>query len=623
MENQQIPTVKQSKQKKLDHAVIRFSGDSGDGMQIAGSQFTLATAFLGNDLMTFPDYPAEIRAPENTLYGVSGFQIQIGDHKIFTPGDEVDVLIAMNPAALKVNIKDLKQNGLIIANKDEFNERNLSKVGYSSNPLHNPSVTSKFVVVEVPITTLTKNALKGLPLSPKEIERCKNFFALGISYWLFNRDPEPTVKWLKEKFEKKTIYAEANIKALLAGHAYAETIELFEGQYIIKKAHFEPGFYRNINGNLAIALGIVSAAVLSKLKILYASYPITPASDILHELSKYKYCNVYTLQAEDEIAAVGAAIGASYGGAIGITGSSGPGIALKTEAINLAVMTELPLVIINVQRAGPSTGMPTKTEQADLFQAFFGRNGESPIPIISPATPADNYYMVFEAIKIAVKFMTPVFFLSNGYLANGSEPWKLPNIENMDFNVDKPLFNEKIENYKIYGRDPDTLARKWVVPGNPHHIHRIGGLEKDEEGNISYDPENHEKMVHLRQEKIKRIENYIPEQEVFGAQKGDLLIVSWGSTFGAVRAAVEKLFHENYSIGHAHIKYLNPFPKNLEQILKSFKKIVVPEMNLGQLAFILRGRYLVPAESIHKVKGQPFNESELLEAFKNKLTEIY
>lgn len=619
MQEQEFSVHTKRINQQIEGVTIRFSGDSGDGIQLAGSQFTLATGYLGNDLMTFPDFPAEIRAPQNTLPGVSSFQIHFGNHKIFTPGDVADVLVVMNPAALKANIPYLKQNGIIIANIDEFNERNLIKVGYESDPLKEENLKQKFRIIEVPITTLTKNALKDTGLSAKEIERCKNFFALGITYWLFQRDPQPTINWLKKSFSNKPQLADANIKALMAGHAYAETIEAFEVRYEIKKASFEPGFYRNITGNTALALGIVASAILSKLKVLYAGYPITPASDILHELVKYKHCNVYTFQAEDEIAAICAAIGASYGGSIGITGSSGPGISLKTEAVNLAVMAELPLVIINVQRSGPSTGMPTKTEQADLLQAMFGRNGESPVPILAPATPSDNFYMIFEAIKIAIKYMTPVFYLSDGYLANGSEPWKIPNVEDLEFNVPKPILNDKIENYKVYKRNLDTLSRSWVVPGNPYHIHRIGGLEKNEEGNISYEPENHNKMVKLRYEKIQKIVQDIPPIEIFGKQEGDLLVVSWGSTFGSVREAVEVLYSQGYSIGHIHLKYLNPFPSNLEMILKSFKKIIVPEINLGQLAFLLRAKYLVPAEPYNQVRGKPFPVNELIQVFKGKL----
>lgn len=616
-ENNSTTSTKKLNQQ-IDNITIRFSGDSGDGIQLTGSQFTLATGFQGNDLMTFPDYPAEIRAPQNTIAGVSSFQIHFGNQEIYTPGDIVDVLVVMNPAALKANISYLKQNGILIANVDEFNERNLIKVNYEKNPLHDENLLQKYKIIEVPLSSLTKEALKNTGLTAKEIERCKNFFALGITFWLFQRDPEPTIQSIKKSFAKKPQLAEANIKALMAGHAYAETIEAFETRYEIRKGVFEPGIYRNINGNTALALGIITAGILSKMKVLYAGYPITPASDILHELVKYKYCDIYTYQAEDEIAAICAAIGASYGGSIGITGSSGPGISLKTEAVNLAVMTELPLVIINVQRSGPSTGMPTKTEQADLLQAMFGRNGESPVPVLAPATPSDNFNMIFEAIKIAVKYMTPVFYLSDGYLANGSEPWKLPNIENLEFNVLKPIYNEQIENYKIYGRDEETLARKWVVPGNPYHIHRIGGLEKNEAGNISYDADNHDTMVRLRHEKIQRIVQDIPEQEIYGNREGELLVVSWGSTFGSVREAVQNLYNQGHSIGHVHLRYLNPFPRNLEKILKSFKKIIVPEINLGQLAFILRGKYLVPAESYNAVKGRPLSVHELINVFKSK-----
>lgn len=613
-------TVPKISNVEIENITIRFSGDSGDGMQLAGSQFTLVAGYSGNDLMTFPDFPAEIRAPQNTLFGVSGFQIHFGNHKILTPGDQIDVLVAMNPAALKVNINDLKQNGIIIANIDEFNERNLIKVDYQSNPLDDEILNQKYKIIKVPITTLTKNALKDSGLTPKEIERCKNFFALGITYWLFQKDPQATINWLKQRFAKRPIFAEANIKALMAGHAYAETIEAFETRYEVKKAKFSPGFYRNITGNTALSLGIVTAAILSKMKVLYASYPITPASDILHELAKYKYCDIYTYQAEDEIAAICAAIGASYGGNIGITGSSGPGISLKIEAINLAVMTELPLVILDIQRGGPSTGLPTKTEQSDLLFTLFGRSGESHLPVLASSTPADNFYMILKAIELATKYMTPVILLSDGYLANGSEPWKLPNIEDLEFDIKKPNFNQKIDDYKVYKRNKETLAREWIVPGNPYHIHRIGGLEKNELGNVSYEPDNHDKMVRLRYEKIQRIANEIPELEIFGAQSGELLVVSWGSTFGHTREAVEILYNSGYSIGHIHLQYLNPFPKNLESILKSFRKIIVPEMNLGQLAFLLRGKFLVQAESINQVRGKPFLVQELVEAFKKKLT---
>lgn len=614
-------TIPKISSTEIENITIRFSGDSGDGMQLAGSQFTLVAGYSGNDLMTFPDFPAEIRAPQNTLFGVSGFQIHFGNHKILTPGDQIDVLVAMNPAALKVNINDLKQNGIIIANIDEFNERNLIKVDYQSNPLDDEKLKQKYKIIKVPITTLTRNALKDSGLTPKETERCKNFFALGITYWLFQKDPQASINWLKQRFAKKPLYAEANIKALMAGHAYAETIEAFETRYEVKKSKFSPGVYRNITGNTALSLGIVTAAILSKMKVLYASYPITPASDILHELAKYKHCDIYTYQAEDEIAAICAAIGASYGGNIGITGSSGPGISLKIEAINLAVMTELPLVILNIQRGGPSTGLPTKTEQSDLLFALFGRSGESHLPVLAPSTPSDNFYMVLKAIELATKYMTPVILLSDGYLANGSEPWKLPNIENLEFDIKKPNLNQKIDDYKVYKRNKETLAREWVVPGNPYHIHRIGGLEKNELGNVSYEPDNHDKMVRLRYEKIQRIAEGIPELEIFGAQSGELLVVSWGSTFGHTREAVEILYNLGYSIGHIHLQYLNPFPKNLESILKSFRKIIVPEMNLGQLAFLLRGKFLVQAESLNQVRGKPFFVQELVEAFKKKLTQ--
>lgn len=609
-----------SKSQTVLSATIRFSGDSGDGMQLAGSQFTQVTGIAGNDMMTFPDFPAEIRAPAGTIAGVSGFQIHFGSTDIFTPGQLVDVLVAMNPAALKANLKELKAGGILIVNTNEFVERNLKKVNYDSNPLDNPELSEKYRLIPVDITDATHRALADSSLSSRDKDRCRNMFALGITYWLYQRDPTPTIRWIESKFTNKGDIAQANINVLMAGHSYAETIELFETRYEVQKAKFEPGTYRNITGNTAIALGLITGTELSGLKALFAGYPITPASDILHTLAKYKNFSITTFQAEDEIAAMCAAVGASYGGTIGITGTSGPGIALKSEAMNLAVMTELPAVIVNVQRAGPSTGLPTKTEQADLLQVMFGRNGESPMPVIAAATPSDGFYMAIEAIRIALEFMTPVVLLSDGYIANGSEPWRLPVIEHIP-KIQSQLISKDADpkEFKAYSRDESTLARKWAPPGLAGFEHRIGGLEKNETGNISYESENHETMVRLRAEKIERIANFIPEQEVYPNSDGDLLVVSWGSTFGSTREAVESLISEGISVSHAHIRYINPFPKNLGQILSKFKKILVPEINTGQLAMLLRAKYLVDAKPCGRVTGRPLIADELKEIFRNEL----
>lgn len=610
------------KTEKLLSATVRFSGDSGDGMQLVGSQFTQVTGMAGNDMMTFPDFPAEIRAPQGTTAGVSGFQIHFGSTHIYTPGEKVDVLVAMNPAALKANIKDLKTGGILIVNTDEFDERNLKKVDYATNPLDDPELRQKYRVIPVPITESTRRTLANSGLSARDMDRCRNMFALGITYWLFQRDPEPTIRWIESKFSKKPEIAQANISALMSGHSYAETIELFETRYEVRRANFAPGIYRNITGNSAIALGLVAGARMAGLPALYAGYPITPASDILHQLSHYKNFGIRTFQAEDEIAAMCAAIGASYGGTIGITGSSGPGIALKTEAMNLAVMTELPVIIIDVQRAGPSTGMPTKTEQADLFQVMFGRNGESPIPVLAVATPSDGFTMAIEAIRIALEFMTPVVLLSDGYIANGSEPWKLPDIESLP-QIKNHLVSQSTDRstFKAYAREENTLARPWAPPGLAGFEHRIGGLEKNEAGNISYDGENHERMVRLRAEKIRRIARTIPEQDVFPSAEGDVLVVGWGSTYGSIREAVERLRDEGHAISHAHIRYIHPFPENLQSILRGFKKILVPEINTGQLAFILRGEFLVDARPCGRVTGRPLSVDELEHTFREALKE--
>jgi 2-oxoglutarate ferredoxin oxidoreductase subunit alpha len=595
--------------QEIEGVTIRFAGDSGDGIQLTGGQFTDATAFAGNDLSTLPDFPAEIRAPVGTLPGVSAFQIQFSSQDIMTPGDAPNVLVAMNPAALKVNLKDLEPGGILIVNSEAFNANNLKKAGYEKNPLEDGSLQD-FRVIQIQLTTLTRNALEGLGLKPTEVERCKNFFALGVMFWLFERPLDATLKYIESKFKKVPAIVEANKRALTAGHAYAETIELFEAHYRVKKAPISPGKYRKITGNEATALGFVAAGQLAKRQVYYGSYPITPASDVLHELAKHKSFEVLTFQAEDEIAAIGASIGAAFSGSLAVTGTSGPGVCLKSEAIGLAVSTELPLVILDVQRGGPSTGLPTKTEQADLLQAMFGRNGECPVAIVAPATPGECFSMTVEACRIAMKHMTPVFLLTDGYLANGSEPWKIPQVSELP-NLDFPNWTQK-EGFQPFRRDPKTLARPWVVPGTPGLEHRIGGIEKqDGTGNVSYDPDNHEKMVRLRAEKVARIADDIPPTEVYGPKQGDLLVIGWGSTYGAIRTAVSQAQKQGLQVAHAHVRYLNPFPKDLNEVMKHYKKVLVPELNLGQLKLLLRGHYLVDAQGLNKVKGQPFKVSEV------------
>ncbi|HWQ28420.1 MAG TPA: 2-oxoacid:acceptor oxidoreductase subunit alpha [Dehalococcoidia bacterium] len=597
--------------KEIEQVTIRFAGDSGDGMQLAGSQFTNTSAIVGNDVATLPDFPAEIRAPAGSLPGVSGFQIHFAGHDIYTPGDQPDVLVAMNPAALKTNLRDLVPGGLIIVNTDEFNETNLKKAGYETNPLEDRSLAG-YQVIKVPISTLNAEALKDSGLSAQQIDRSKNFFALGLMYWLYDRPLEPTMRWIDEKFAKNPQVAEANKRTLKAGYHFGETAELFAVHYRVPPAHLPPGRYRNITGNEATALGFLTAAKLADRPLFYGSYPITPASDILHELARFKNFGVRTFQAEDEIAAIGAAIGAAYGGAIGLTGTSGPGFALKSEALNLAVMTELPLVVIDVQRAGPSTGMPTKTEQADLLQAIFGRNGESPVPVVALATPGDCFTMAIEAVRIAIKYMTPVVFLSDAYLGNSSEPWRIPSLQ--DLPRIEVRFATDPDTFQPYARDPETLARPWAIPGTPGLEHRIGGLEKsDITGNVSYDPENHHRMVTLRAERIARIANDIPNVEVFGEPEGDLLVLGWGSTYGFIRSAVERVRAEGLAVSHAHLRYLNPFPANLGEVLAGFRRVLIPELNLGQLLLLIRGRYLVDAVGLNKVAGRPFRVAEIQE----------
>lgn len=594
--------------QELNEVTVRFAGDSGDGMQLTGSQFTDTTALYGNDLSTLPDYPAEIRAPIGTTYGVSGFQLHFSNKDIQTPGDSPDVLIAMNPAALKVNLNDLKPGAMIIINTSSFDARGLKLAGYETNPLEDNSLQG-FNVIQVPLTQMNATALEGLGLSNKEINRCKNFFALGMMYWIYSRPFEPTLNWLESKFGDKPEILEANKRALMAGYNFGENTELFTTRYEIKKANLPKGVYRNVSGNEAIALGFVTASVKSKLPLFLGSYPITPASDILHELSKHKNFGVRTFQAEDEIAAIAAAIGASFAGALAITTTSGPGLALKTEAIGLAVMTELPLVIIDIQRGGPSTGLPTKTEQADLLQSFYGRNGEAPVVVIAASSPADCFMMAFEASRIALKFMLPVILLSDGYLANGSEPWKIPDIDSIP---EIPVsFRTEKEGFFPYSRD-ENFARPWAIPGTPGLEHRIGGLEKaDITGNVSYDSDNHQHMVKLRAEKVKNVENHIPLLEVNGEQEGDLLVVGWGGTYGSISEAVTHVRNKGLKVSQAHFKYLNPFPKNTGEVLRRFKNVLVPEINLGQLSKILKSEFLVPVISFNKVKGLPFKVSEI------------
>ena len=606
-------TVPQQDQQiqELERVTIRFAGDSGDGMQLTGTQFTRTSAVFGNDISTLPDYPAEIRAPAGSLPGVSGFQLSFSSNEIHTPGDQPDVLVAMNPAALKTNIGDLPAGGALIVNKDAFTKQNLTKAGYAADPLTDGSLKS-YALFEIPVSTLNARALEGLEMTNKQVDLTKNFFCLGIMFWLYERSMDPTLRWIEEKFGAKPVLAEANRRALNAGYAFGETTEIFHTHYRVAPAHLPPGKYRNITGNEATALGLVAASKLAGRPLFYGSYPITPASDILHQLSGYKNFGVRTFQAEDEIAAVGAAIGASYGGAMGMTASSGPGIALKTEAMGLAVMVELPLVVIDVQRAGPSTGMPTKTEQSDLLQVLFGRNGDSPMPVVAPATPAECFDYAIEAWRIALKYMTPVVYLSDAFLATGSEPWRIPEVADLpgigvENHTDRGSFQP-------YRRDPETLARPWAVPGTPGLEHRIGGLEKaDVSGNVSYDPENHHKMQLLRAEKVAGIARDIPDLQVHGPARGDLLVLGWGSTYGAIRSAVERLQTAGQSVSHAHLRHLNPFPQNTEEVLRSFRTVLIPEVNLGQLLMLIRARYLIPAIGLDKVRGKPFRIAEIEE----------
>jgi 2-oxoglutarate ferredoxin oxidoreductase subunit alpha len=603
--------------QEIESATVRFVGDSGDGMQLVGTQFTTSSVLWGNDVSTLPDFPAEIRAPAGTIAGVSGYQINFSSNEIYTPGDQVDTLFAMNPAALKANLRDLQSGGLCIVNEEAFTKDGLDKAGYDENPLENGSLDD-YRLVTVPITKLTLDAVEGLGLNKKEAGRCKNFFTLGLAYWLYHRPIEKTIEWLEKKFAKNEAIKDANIRALKAGNSYGENVELIASTYMVNKAQIAPGKYRKLTGNAAIAMGLVAASKLSNKPLFYGSYPITPASDILHDLSAYKGFGVTTFQAEDEIAAVCSALGAAYGGALAVTGTSGPGVALKQEAIGLAVMTELPMVIVNVQRGGPSTGLPTKTEQADLLQAIYGRNGECPMPVLAASTPSDCFETAIEACHIAMRLMTPVMLLSDGYIGNGAEPWKIPNVEDLP-KIDIPYYtNGKVSDqntngngFKPYLRN-EELSRPWAIPGTPGYEHRIGGLEKQNiTGNVSYDPANHDEMIRLRQKKVKGLANLLPPVKVNGEESGEVLVIGWGSTYGAIRTAVDRARKQGKSVSSVHIRHMYPLPKNLGSIIKSFKHVLVPEINLGQFRMMLRSNYLVDASGLNLVRGLPFQVREI------------
>jgi 2-oxoglutarate ferredoxin oxidoreductase subunit alpha len=614
------------KVEQLDGVVIRFCGDSGDGMQLVGTQFTNVSAAFGNDVSTLPDFPAEIRAPVGTLAGVSGFQLHFSSTDIFTPGDEVDTLVAMNPAALKTNLGDLRRGGALIVNDDEFDKGNLQKAGYESNPLESPDIVSKYTVHRVPMTRLTRDAVSGLGLSQKDADRCKNFFALGLVYWLYDRDRKPTEDYITDKFKKTPTIAEANLRALRGGANYGFSTEAFTTHYQVPRARLAPGKYRKITGNEATAWGLVAAAKLAGKTLFYGGYPITPASGILEELAMMKNFGVKTFQAEDEIAAMSSVCGAAFAGQIAVTASSGPGICLKGEAMGLGFMTELPMIIVDVQRGGPSTGLPTKTEQSDLLLAMFGRNGDSPVPILAACSPGDCFTLVQEAVRIAVEFMTPVIFLTDGYIANGAEPWQIPRFADLkpirvvhpaggrsgQFATDGSGNGEGQHEYLPYQRN-EKLARPWAIPGTPGLEHRIGGLEKsDITGNVDYSPANHHKMVMNRVNKVAGIANYIPPQVVEGPQSGELLVISWGGTYGAVRTAVHNCVEQGKSVAHAHLRYMNPFPKNLGEIVSRYKKVLIPELNTGQLRLLIRAKFLVDAQGYNKIQGKPFLVHELV-----------
>jgi 2-oxoglutarate ferredoxin oxidoreductase subunit alpha len=616
--------------QELDRVVIRFAGDSGDGMQLTGDRFTTSSALFGNDLSTLPDYPAEIRAPAGTLAGVSAFQVHISDHDILTPGDAPTVLVAMNPAALKTNLSDLAAGGTLIVNVDAFDERNLAKAGYEGNPLTDGSL-SGYQVYEVPMTSITLEAVKPTGAKPRDAERSKNFFALGLVSWMYTRPTQPTLDWIQQRFGKTPLVAESNTLAFRAGYNFGETAELFDNNFEVKPAPLTPGTYTNVSGNTALAWGLVAAGQLAKLPVFLGSYPITPASDILHELSKHKNFGVRTLQAEDEIAGIGAALGAAFGGHLGVTTTSGPGVDLKSETMGLAISLELPVIVIDIQRGGPSTGLPTKTEQADLLLAMYGRHGEAPLPIVAARTPSDCFYMAIEAARIALKYRTPVILLSDGYLANGAEPWRLPDVDALP-DISVPFASEPnhvrpdgTPEFWPYRRDPATLARPWAIPGTPGLTHRIGGLEKEDgTGNVSYDPGNHELMVKLRAAKVAGIAKDIPLVEVDDPGSGggaDLLVLGWGSTYGTIQAAVRQVRERGYRVAHAHLTHLNPFPRNLGEVVRAYPRVLVPEMNLGQLVKLIRAEYLVDAKGLSKVQGLPFRTAEINKAMMDQLLE--
>jgi len=606
------PSTPEVQKRKM--VAIRFAGDSGDGMQLTGSQFTHTSALAGNDLATLPDFPAEIRAPAGTLAGVSGFQIQFGSQEIFTPGDKPDVLVAMNPAALAANLDRMERGSMIFVNEDAFDDRASKKVGFDNgNPLEDDTLND-YRIFRVPFTTLTRNALVDSPLSQRDKDRCKNFVALGLMYWVFNRDMDFTLEWIHKKFGGKPDVMDANEAALRTGYNYGITTDTFQTTFEVERADIEPGLYRQITGNQATAFGFIAGAELAGKELFLGSYPITPASDILHELSKHKHFGVRTFQAEDEIAAVCAAIGASFGGSVALTTTSGPGVALKGEAIGLAVITELPLIIASIQRGGPSTGLPTKTEQADLNMAVFGRNGEAPMPIVAAATPGDCFHAAIEAVRLATKYMTPVFFLSDGYIANGAEPWKIPDVDSLpDLTVTHATEANSEVGFLPYKRDETTLARPWAVPGTEGLEHRIGGLEKSKDfGNVSYVPSNHEYMCKIRAEKVARIVDDIPDAEVFGEDSGDVLLIGWGGTYGALHAATMHLQNAGKKVSHMHLRHLNPMPKNVPTVMKSFKRVYCCELNLGQLRHLLRSEFLIDVRGINKMQGQPFGVQELV-----------
>jgi len=592
--------------QEIQRVAIRFSGDSGDGMQLTGTKFTESTALAGNDLSTLPDFPAEIRAPAGTLAGVSGFQIHFASSDIRTPADQPDVLVALNPAALRANIRDVRPSGMVIVNSDAFNAKSLKLAGYDHDPL--PDLRGRYQLVEIPLTRLNRDALADLEISQRDADRSKNFFALGIMYWLYNRPMESTQRWLEARFKGEVLTA--NLRVLKAGHAFGETTDLLPVSFVVPRAKIEPGIYRNITGNTALAWGIVAATVQMNRPVFLGAYPITPASDVLHEVARFRHFGIKTFQAEDEIAAISAAIGASFAGVLGVCTTSGPGMVLKQEALGLAVMAELPLVVVDVQRAGPSTGMPTKIEQGDLLMALYGRNSDSPVPVLAPSTPGDCFYTMLEAFSLAVTYMTPVIVLSDSYLANSSEPWRVPDVLALPrFDV---TYATEPEGFKPYSRDPETLARPWAIPGTPGLEHRIGGLSKENiSGNVSYDPKNNETMVRLRAEKVARIANAIPPVELNGPASGELLVVGWGGTHGAITSAVEEARSEGLDVSSIHLRHLNPFPTNLGDVLRRFRRVLVPELNLGQLSRLLRAEYLTPAESLTKVQGQPFQVAEI------------